>query len=58
MRLSAKQTGQMFRLISFPMPPTVKMLAAYAAITDRSVRRNLSELIDRIAKSGKRKSRR
>jgi len=37
---------------------TVKMLAAYAAITDRSVRRNLSELIDRIAKSGKRKSRR
>jgi hypothetical protein len=37
---------------------TVKMLTAYAEITDRSVRRNLSELIDRIAKSAKRKSRR
>jgi len=37
---------------------TVKMLAAYAEITDRSVRRNLGELIDRIAKSAKGKSRR
>jgi len=37
---------------------TVKMLTAYAAITDRSVRRDLSELIDLIAKSAKRKSRR
>lgn len=37
---------------------TVKLLAAYADITDRSIRRNLSELVDRIAKSAKTKSRR
>jgi transcriptional regulator with XRE-family HTH domain len=37
---------------------TVKLLTAYAEITDRSVRRNLSELVDRIAKAEKRKSRR
>ena len=36
----------------------VKLLTAYAEITDRSVRRNLSELVDRIAKSVKKKSRR
>jgi transcriptional regulator with XRE-family HTH domain len=36
----------------------VKMLTAYADITDRSVRRNLSELVDRIARSAKKKSRR
>jgi transcriptional regulator with XRE-family HTH domain len=36
---------------------TVKMLTAYADITDRSVRRNLSELVDRLARSA-RKSRR
>jgi transcriptional regulator with XRE-family HTH domain len=36
----------------------VKMLTAYAKITDRSVRRNLSELVDRIARSAKKKSRR
>jgi transcriptional regulator with XRE-family HTH domain len=36
----------------------VKMLTAYAEITDRSVRRNLSELVDRIARSAKKKSRR
>jgi transcriptional regulator with XRE-family HTH domain len=35
----------------------VKMLTAYADITDRSVRRNLSELVDRIARSAKKKSR-
>lgn len=33
----------------------VKMLTAYADITDRSVRRNLSELVDRIARSAKKK---
>ena len=37
---------------------TVKLLAAYSDITDRSIRRNLSELVDLIAKSAKRKSRR
>ena len=36
----------------------VKLLTAYAEITDRSIRRDLSELVDRIAKSAKRKSRR
>jgi transcriptional regulator with XRE-family HTH domain len=36
----------------------VKMLTAYAEITDPSVRRNLSELVDRIARSAKKKSRR
>jgi transcriptional regulator with XRE-family HTH domain len=36
----------------------VKMLTAYAKITDRSVRRNLSELVDRIANSAKKKPRR
>jgi transcriptional regulator with XRE-family HTH domain len=36
----------------------VKMLTAYAEITDRSIRRNLSELVDRIARSAKKKSRR
>lgn len=35
----------------------VKMLTAYADIVDRSVRRNLSELVDRIARSAKKKSR-
>jgi transcriptional regulator with XRE-family HTH domain len=35
---------------------TVKLLTAYADIADRSIRRNLSELVDRIAKSAKRKS--
>ena len=37
---------------------TVKLLTAYAEITDRSVRRDLSELVARIAKSAKGKSRR
>lgn len=37
---------------------TVKLLTAYAEITDRSVRRNLSELVERIASSAKKKSRR
>ena len=37
---------------------TVKLLTAYAEISDRSVRRNISELVDLIAKSAKRKSRR
>jgi transcriptional regulator with XRE-family HTH domain len=41
-----------------PDTTTVKLLTAYAEITDRSVRRNLSELVDLIAKSAKRKSRR
>jgi transcriptional regulator with XRE-family HTH domain len=36
----------------------VKMLTAYAEITDKSIRRNLSELVDRIARSAKKKSRR
>jgi len=36
----------------------VKMLTAYADITGRSVRRNLSELVDRLARSAKKKSRR
>jgi transcriptional regulator with XRE-family HTH domain len=37
---------------------TVQMLTGYAAITDRSIRRNLSELVDLIAKSTKKKPRR
>ena len=37
---------------------TVKLLTAYAKITDRSVRRNLSELVDRLARSETGKSRR
>ena len=41
-----------------PDTTAVKLLSAYAEITDRSVRRNLSELVDLIAKSVKRKSRR
>jgi transcriptional regulator with XRE-family HTH domain len=36
----------------------VRMLTAYADITDLSVRRNLSELVERIARSAKKKSRR
>ena len=36
----------------------VKILTAYAEITDRSVRRHLSELVDRIARTAKKKSRR
>jgi transcriptional regulator with XRE-family HTH domain len=39
-------------------PTVVKLLTAYAEIRDRSVRRHVSELVDRIAKSVKRKSRR
>ena len=37
---------------------TVKLLAAYVEIKDRSIRRSLSELVDRLAKSAKKKSRR
>jgi transcriptional regulator with XRE-family HTH domain len=37
---------------------TVKLLTSYAEITDQSIRRELSELVDRIAKSAKPKSRR
>ena len=37
---------------------TVKLLTAYADIKDQSIRRNLSQLIDQIARSAKRKSRR
>ncbi len=37
---------------------TVKLLTAYAKISDRSVRRNISELVDRLAKSARGKSRR
>jgi transcriptional regulator with XRE-family HTH domain len=36
----------------------VRMLTAYADIKDSSIRRNLSELVDRIAKSAKKKFRR
>lgn len=36
----------------------VRMLTAYADITDKSIRRNLSELVDRIARSAKKKFRR
>src|SRR5215470_12253638 len=39
-------------------PTVVKLLTAYAEIRDRSVRRDVSELIDRLAKSAKKKSRR
>jgi transcriptional regulator with XRE-family HTH domain len=37
---------------------SVKLLTAYADITDRSIRRNLSELVERIASSAKKKPRR
>lgn len=36
----------------------VKMLTAYAKITDKSIRCNLSELVDRIVRSAKKRSRR
>jgi transcriptional regulator with XRE-family HTH domain len=39
-------------------PTVVKLLTAYAEIKDRTVRRHVSELVDRIAKSVKKKSRR
>ena len=38
-------------------PTVVKLLTAYAEIKDRSVRRDVSELVNRIAKSVKKKSR-
>jgi transcriptional regulator with XRE-family HTH domain len=37
---------------------TVRLLTAYAKITDRSVRRHLSELVERIARAAKKKLRR
>ena len=37
---------------------TVKLLTAYVEIKDQSIRRSLSELVDRLAKSAKKKSRR
>jgi transcriptional regulator with XRE-family HTH domain len=37
---------------------TVRLLTAYAEITDRSVRRHLSELVERIADAAKKKMRR
>jgi len=37
---------------------TVKLLAADVEIKDRAIRRDLCELVDRIAKSVKKKSRR
>ena len=39
-------------------PTVVKLLTAYAEIKDRSVRRDVSELVNLIARSAKRKSRR
>jgi transcriptional regulator with XRE-family HTH domain len=53
-----KGTGRDVPVKLIPDTTTVKLLTAYAEITDRSVRRNLSELVDLIAKSVKRKSRR
>jgi transcriptional regulator with XRE-family HTH domain len=53
-----KGTGRDVPVKLIPDTTTVKLLTAYAEITDRSVRRNLSELVDLIAKSAKRKSRR
>jgi transcriptional regulator with XRE-family HTH domain len=53
-----KRTGGDVPVKLIPDTTTVKLLTAYAEITDRSVRRNLSELVDLIAKSVKRKSRR
>jgi transcriptional regulator with XRE-family HTH domain len=37
---------------------TVKLLTAYVEIKDQSIRRSLSELVNRLAKSAKKKSRR
>jgi transcriptional regulator with XRE-family HTH domain len=53
-----KGTGGDVPVKLIPDTTTVKLLTAYAKITDRSVRRNLSELVDLIAKSVKRKPRR
>jgi transcriptional regulator with XRE-family HTH domain len=39
-------------------PNVLKLLAAYGDITDRTMRRRLAELVERIAKSAKKKSRR
>jgi transcriptional regulator with XRE-family HTH domain len=39
-------------------PNVLKLLAAYADITDRTMRRCLAELVERIAKATKKKSRR
>jgi transcriptional regulator with XRE-family HTH domain len=35
---------------------TVRLLTAYAGITDRAIRRNLSDLVERIANSAKKQS--
>ena len=53
-----KGTGGDVPIKLIPDATAVKLLTAFAEITDPSVRRNLSELVDRIAKSAKRKSRR
>jgi transcriptional regulator with XRE-family HTH domain len=53
-----KGTGRDVPVKLIPDTTTVKLLTAYAEIKDRSVRRNLSELVDLLAKSAKRKSRR
>jgi transcriptional regulator with XRE-family HTH domain len=39
-------------------PNVLKLLTAYADITDRAIRRCLAELVERIAKTAKKKSRR
>lgn len=39
-------------------PNVLKLLTAYSGITDRTVRRSVAELIERIAKSAKKKARR
>ena len=53
-----KEMGGVVPVKLIPDTTTVKLLTAYAEITDPSVRRNLSELVDRIAKSAKGKRRR
>ena len=39
-------------------PNVLKLLTAYADITDRAIRRCIAELVERIAKAAKKKSRR
>jgi transcriptional regulator with XRE-family HTH domain len=39
-------------------PNVLKLLTAYAEITDRAIRRCIAELVERIAKTSKKKSRR
>ncbi|MBU6456751.1 MAG: helix-turn-helix domain-containing protein [Bradyrhizobium sp.] len=54
--LTATETSVPAKLVTDPT--VVKLLTAYAEIKDQATRRHLSELVDRIAKSTGKKTRR